>query len=142
MMIPCEYGLMLNERVRPARRRAPLHAVTTFALSACLMCALSASTFADRLRLTDGTVIVVDAIWEDAQGVWYLQDGVTRLIEQEQVSAIEDEQCVNEESVDESPATDDTPAAAAAAEEEEAVAVRDDPQTEEPEPALTQGVRI
>jgi Zn-finger nucleic acid-binding protein len=44
---------------------------------------------ADQLRLTDGTVVEVDAAWEDAQGIWYRRGGVTHLVERVRVRAIE-----------------------------------------------------
>lgn len=40
------------------------------------------------VRLTDGSVIAVDEAWEDAQGVWYRQGGVTHLLDRARVKSI------------------------------------------------------
>ncbi|MEO8433621.1 MAG: lytic transglycosylase domain-containing protein [Pyrinomonadaceae bacterium] len=42
-----------------------------------------------QLKLKDGTVIPVDSAWENAQGFWYQQNGVTYLVDRAKVSAIE-----------------------------------------------------
>lgn len=51
---------------------------------------------ADRLYLTNGAVIEAEEIWEDAQGVWVRQSGLTRLIERSRVRRIERGQPVAE----------------------------------------------
>ncbi|MFL6231451.1 MAG: lytic transglycosylase domain-containing protein [Pyrinomonadaceae bacterium] len=48
-----------------------------------------AQAFADRVLLKDGTAIEADEAWEDPQGVWYRQGGVTYLVGHERVKAIE-----------------------------------------------------
>ncbi|MDQ3907795.1 MAG: transglycosylase SLT domain-containing protein, partial [Acidobacteriota bacterium] len=52
-----------------------------------LSCA--AATFADRVVLKDGTSIEADEVWDDPQGVWYRQGGVTYLVDHERVKSIE-----------------------------------------------------
>jgi soluble lytic murein transglycosylase-like protein len=52
-----------------------------------LSCAGAA--FADRVVLKDGTSIEADDVWDDPQGVWYRQGGVTYLVEHERVKSIE-----------------------------------------------------
>jgi Transglycosylase SLT domain len=42
-----------------------------------------------RLKLTDGTFIVVDDAWETAQGIWYKQGGISHLASRDRVKAIE-----------------------------------------------------
>jgi len=42
-----------------------------------------------RLKLTDGTFIVVDDAWETAQGIWYKQSGISHLASRDRVKAIE-----------------------------------------------------
>jgi len=42
-----------------------------------------------RLKLSDGTLVPVDDAWESAQGVWYKQGGITRLLTRDRVKAIE-----------------------------------------------------
>jgi len=51
--------------------------------------ALASAAQADQLRLNDGSVVTVDEAWEDAQGVWYRQAGVTHLLERARVKKIE-----------------------------------------------------
>jgi soluble lytic murein transglycosylase-like protein len=48
-----------------------------------------ATVFADRVLLKDGTAIEADEAWDDPQGVWYRQGGVTYLIEHARVKSIE-----------------------------------------------------
>ena len=43
-----------------------------------------------QLRLKDGTVIPVDSAWENAQGFWYQQNGVTYLVDRAKVRGIEE----------------------------------------------------
>ncbi len=42
-----------------------------------------------KLRLTNGTFIVVDDAWETAQGIWYKQGGISHLAPRDRVKAIE-----------------------------------------------------
>src|SRR5438445_13365145 len=42
-----------------------------------------------KLRLTNGTFIVVDDAWETAQGIWYKQGGMSHLAPRDRVKAIE-----------------------------------------------------
>jgi len=51
--------------------------------------ALAPAAAADTLRLADGSAMVVDEAWEDAQGVWYKRGGVTHRIERSRVRKIE-----------------------------------------------------
>lgn len=44
---------------------------------------------ANRLRLTDGTAIEFDDVWEDARGIWYRKGGLVNLITRDRVAAIE-----------------------------------------------------
>ena len=44
---------------------------------------------ANRMRLTDGTVIEFDDAWEDAQGFWYRKGGVVHLVGRNRVASIE-----------------------------------------------------
>ncbi|HEX6624355.1 MAG TPA: lytic transglycosylase domain-containing protein [Pyrinomonadaceae bacterium] len=50
---------------------------------------LSATALADQLRMADGSVVVVDEAWEDAQGYWYRRGGVTQFLERARVKGIE-----------------------------------------------------
>jgi soluble lytic murein transglycosylase-like protein len=45
--------------------------------------------FADRVLLKDGSTIEADEAWDDPQGVWYRQGGVTYLVERARVKSIE-----------------------------------------------------
>ncbi len=54
-----------------------------------MLLALAPATPADTLRLSDGSALVVDEAWEDAQGVWYRRGGVTHRIERSRVKKIE-----------------------------------------------------
>jgi len=61
-----------------------------FALVAIVaLVALAPSSHADTLRLADGSALVVDEAWEDAQGVWYRRGGVTHRVERARVRKIE-----------------------------------------------------
>jgi len=70
---------------------------------------LANAAMADRLYLTNGAVIDAEEIWEDAQGVWVRQSGLTRLIERSRVRRIERGQPVEEK-----PAVTAQPTAASA----------------------------
>ena len=57
---------------------------------ACAACGLLAPpALADRLYLTNGVVLEVDEVWEDAQGVWFRRDRVTQQIDRARVRRIE-----------------------------------------------------
>ena len=43
----------------------------------------------DTLRLTDGTSIEADEVWDDQHGVWYRRGGVTQFVERASVKSIE-----------------------------------------------------
>src|ERR671913_31440 len=43
----------------------------------------------DTLRLTDGTTIEADEVWDDQHGVWYRQGGVTYSVERARIKSIE-----------------------------------------------------
>jgi len=58
--------------------------------AACLLLLLAcAPALADRLHMTDGTIIEVEEAWEDAQGVWYRRAGITHLLERARVRRVE-----------------------------------------------------
>jgi hypothetical protein len=59
----------------------------TTSLVLFLCCA--GATLADRVHLKDGTTIEADEAWDDPQGVWYRQGGVTYLVEHARVKSIE-----------------------------------------------------
>ena len=42
-----------------------------------------------RLKLTDGTLLVVDDAWESSQGIWYRQGGISHLVPRDRVKAVE-----------------------------------------------------
>ena len=42
-----------------------------------------------RLKLTDGTFLIVDDAWETAQGTWYRQGGISHLAPRERVKGVE-----------------------------------------------------
>jgi len=62
--------------------------LTTGPLLLVILLSCSAPAFADQLKLTDGTTMEVDEAWEDAQGVWYRQGGVTNLVERSRVREV------------------------------------------------------
>src|SRR5688500_11173304 len=43
-----------------------------------------------QLKMKDGTMIPVDSAWENAQGFWYQQNGVTYLVDRAKVRGIEE----------------------------------------------------
>ncbi|HEX8162798.1 MAG TPA: lytic transglycosylase domain-containing protein [Pyrinomonadaceae bacterium] len=47
------------------------------------------AALADRVHLKDGTTIEADEAWDDPQGVWYRQGGVSYLVERARVKSIE-----------------------------------------------------
>jgi len=75
----------MRTRSRSERRLTPLTKVTLLVL---ILLSLSAPTFADQLRLKDGTMMEVDEAWEDAHGVWYRRGGVTNLVEKSRVREV------------------------------------------------------
>jgi Zn-finger nucleic acid-binding protein len=68
--------------------RNPQSAFRNVLLFVVLLLAFSSSVLADELRLVDGSTVVVDEAWEDAQGVWYRLGGVTYLVERSRVREI------------------------------------------------------
>lgn len=62
-----------------------------FACAALLVVAFASAALADRVLLKDGTMIEADEAWDDPQGVWYRQGGVTYLVERARVQSIERE---------------------------------------------------
>jgi Zn-finger nucleic acid-binding protein len=83
MQTPCNF----REKTHALKRmRSGLFRVAALAF---LLLSLSSITWADQLRLADGTLMEVDAAWEDAQGIWYRRGGVTHLVERARVRAIE-----------------------------------------------------
>ncbi|MFN2452763.1 MAG: lytic transglycosylase domain-containing protein [Pyrinomonadaceae bacterium] len=77
-----------NEKPRASSNVARMRA-RSLMIAASLILAMAGSVSAERLRLNDGTTIEADDAWEDAQGVWYRQGGITRLIERNRVRLIE-----------------------------------------------------
>ena len=63
--------------------------IWTSALAALLILCYAPAALAHRLHLTNGAVIEVDETWEDAQGVWYRQGGVTHLLARDRVRSVE-----------------------------------------------------
>src|ERR671927_513102 len=62
--------------------------LTKAVLLAALMLSASAPALADQLKLADGSTMVVDEAWEDAQGVWYRRGGVTNLVDRSRVREV------------------------------------------------------
>jgi soluble lytic murein transglycosylase-like protein len=54
-----------------------------------VLCALPFAARADKLHLTDGTVIEADEAWDDPQLIWYRRGGVTYSVDRARVSKIE-----------------------------------------------------
>ncbi|HEX8071705.1 MAG TPA: lytic transglycosylase domain-containing protein [Pyrinomonadaceae bacterium] len=54
-----------------------------------VLCALPCAARADKLHLTDGTVVEADEAWADPQSVWYRRGGVTYSVERARVARIE-----------------------------------------------------
>lgn len=79
----CKARRVLAARSTAAARAAGMAAAFVLFLS-CAGAAL-----ADRVYLKDGTVIEADEAWDDPQGVWYRQGGVTYLVEHARVKSIE-----------------------------------------------------
>ena len=84
------------ERARRRMKRAHSHAskrgVRCLVAVACLgflLLTFSKVAQADEIRLTNGTVVEADEVWEDAQGVWYRRGGITHLLERERVRSVE-----------------------------------------------------
>ena len=72
-----------------ARNVRALRLMTGSTLLAIVMLGLPATALADQLRMADGSVVVVDEAWEDAQGYWYRRGGVTQFLERARVTGIE-----------------------------------------------------
>jgi soluble lytic murein transglycosylase-like protein len=53
------------------------------------LCLCAGAARAERLYLTNGTVLEVDEVWEDASGVWFRRNGLTQLLDRNRVSRIE-----------------------------------------------------
>ncbi|MBA2502270.1 MAG: lytic transglycosylase domain-containing protein [Pyrinomonadaceae bacterium] len=86
MLIPFNF----KSRTRNARTnkgRIVFFVAQAFTLAAFLLVTTQIAS-ADEVRLIDGTVITVDEAWEDAQGVWYRQGGVTYLLERARVKSV------------------------------------------------------
>jgi soluble lytic murein transglycosylase-like protein/LysM repeat protein len=88
-------GLSVNAQLQPGRELAvpvssgrPSTDVAS-EISAQPADGESETVISNRLRLNDGTMIDVDDVWEDAQGIWYRLGGVTHLIERSRIAAIE-----------------------------------------------------
>ena len=71
------------------RTRCNFKTLTRAALGFFVILVFAPSASADTLRLADGSSMVVDEAWEDAQGVWYRRGGVTHHVERSRVRAIE-----------------------------------------------------
>jgi len=41
------------------------------------------------IRLTDGTTVQADEVWETREGIWYRRRGIVTLLDRNQVKAIE-----------------------------------------------------
>jgi soluble lytic murein transglycosylase-like protein len=78
-------ALPLHRKSRPAFILHLAGLTTSLVLFFC--CAGAA--FADRVHLKDGTTIEADEAWDDPQGVWYRQGGVSYLVEHARVKSIE-----------------------------------------------------
>lgn len=92
--------------LRTTRMEHQLRSVIwTSALATILILCCAPGAWAHRLHLTNGAVIEADETWEDAQGIWYRQGGVTHLIARARVRAVERrDRRSNGESAEESPA--------------------------------------
>ncbi|HEV2860807.1 MAG TPA: lytic transglycosylase domain-containing protein [Pyrinomonadaceae bacterium] len=71
------------------RTRCNCKTLTRAMLPFVALLAFAPTAFADTLRLADGSSMVVDEAWEDAQGVWYRRGGVTNRVERSRVKKIE-----------------------------------------------------
>ncbi len=87
MLIFCKFDSI--QRARNVLACAANVRCASFIAAAIIVLTFAATSYAERLRLMDGTVIEADDAWEDAQGIWYRQGGLTRLIERSRVRAIE-----------------------------------------------------
>src|SRR5215217_7080548 len=67
---------------------------TKFLLTCLLVVLCSSYAFAQekvKLKLADGSYLVVDDAWETPQGVWYRQGGLSHVLSKEKVKKIERE---------------------------------------------------
>ncbi|MDT7541616.1 MAG: hypothetical protein QOE33_1520 [Acidobacteriota bacterium] len=69
--------------------RGAFHAARRASCVALFLFVFATLAVADRVYLKDGTSIEADEAWDDPQGVWYRQGGVTYLIDHSRVKAIE-----------------------------------------------------
>jgi hypothetical protein len=74
-------GFKRTRRASAATRRA--------ACAVMFVVALASVALADRIHLKDGTTIEADEAWDDPQGIWYRQGGVSYLIEHARVKSVE-----------------------------------------------------
>src|SRR3712207_6528006 len=70
------------------RTRCNFKTPASAALAFVALLAFAPDAFADTLRLVDGSSMVVDEAWEDAQSVWYRRGGGTRRVERAGVKKI------------------------------------------------------
>ncbi len=90
MQTPCTSERRDGSHAAPVTGRARRVArVAGFTSALILLLSCAAATFADRVVLKDGTSIEADEVWDDPQGVWYRQGGVTYLVEHDRVKSIE-----------------------------------------------------
>lgn len=86
-------GLTINSSLQPGREIiVPVssgRASTSVITEATVQSAEESNQTVNHLRLIDGTVIDVDDVWEDEQGIWYRREGVTHLITRSRVAGIE-----------------------------------------------------
>lgn len=87
MPISCKFD-SIRRTQRVLTYAANMRFVSLIAATLIIL-AFAGTSYAECLRLIDGTVIKADDAWEDTQGIWYRQGGLTRLIERSRVRAIE-----------------------------------------------------
>ena len=78
-----------NTNATPQGTNAPANNASVSAMAQPLAVPLIQYQGAQRLLLTDGTIIEAEEVYENAQGVWYTRRGVTHLIARGRVSAKE-----------------------------------------------------
>ncbi len=71
--------------LRHAKRRG----ASLLLVACCFVLTTAHAARADRLRLTDGTTVEADEVWDDAQSIWYRQGGVTYSLERARVRSVE-----------------------------------------------------
>src|SRR5688572_11928244 len=82
-------GRVRNVPASKSLTTGALRSMMRSALLVVVVLGLSATALADQLRMADGSVVVVDEAWEDAQGYWYRRGGVTQFLERARVKGIE-----------------------------------------------------